>query len=347
MSVTGMQILEEQGYRVFPLASGRYVQAPEEDYGRGPAQLVLPEIKTLNAEKSDFLTQGHRGAAPPILIHDDTIDFKLHPNSLNYGGIDAQGHRLVDVLPTGNIQVSKEMMDESRAIINSGFLVDLFPLLFDQKGNQRSAREVIEAANEKGIFLAPTLGRQYSEYLGPLVDRELDLLAWQGLLPEMPQALREAKEHYKTAWNSPLARAARGNVVAGYMRIAQFAQETVQMGGSPDVMDRFDFDTSLVEMAQDQFVPPNWMASDEKVAAKRKARQQAQERETQTKELPGRAAIMKAQAITAKAQTGGNIGGTLSGTPDGGMPQIQPQVPQGTPGLPGVGGGPGQSGRRG
>jgi hypothetical protein len=131
------------------------------------------------------------------------------------------------------------------------------------------------------------------------------------------------------------------------MRIAQFAQETVQMGGSPDVMDRFDFDTSLVEMAQDQFVPPNWMASDEKVAAKRKARQQAQERETQTKELPGRAAIMKAQAITAKAQTGGNIGGTLSGTPDGGMPQIQPQVPQGTPGLPGVGGGPGQSGRRG
>lgn len=347
MSVTGMKIVEESGYRVFPLACGRYVQAPEEDYGRGPAQLVLPEIKTLNAEKSDFLTQGHRSASPPILIHDDQIDFKLHPNSFVYGALDSQGHELAKPFLGGNIQVSKEMMDESRAIINSGFLVDLFPLLFEKGGRQRSAREVIEAANDKGIFLAPTLGRQYSEYLGPLVDRELDVLAWQGLLPEMPQALREAKDHYKTAWNSPLARAARGNVVAGYMRIAQFAQETVQMGGSPEVMDKFDFDVALGEMAQDQFVPPSWMASDEKIAAKRKARQQMQERERQVKEMPGRAAMAKAQAITAKAQTGGNIGGTLSGTPEGGMPEMEPQNPPGQPGVPGVGGRPGQSGRPG
>lgn len=348
LSVTGNKILERDGYRVFPLATGRYVQAPEEDYGRGPAQLVLPEIKTLNAEKTDFLTQGHRGAAPSILLADDTIDFKLHPNSLNYGAIDpATGRKLVDVLPTGNIQITKEMMDESKAIINAGFLTDLFPLLFDPKGQQKSAREVIEAANEKGIFLAPTLGRQYSEYLGPLIDRELDLLAWQGLLPDMPEALQEAKDHYKTAWNSPLARAARGQMVAGGMRMVQFATEIANATQDPSIYDHFDFDVMFPDIAEDQYMPPHWMSNAQQRAQKRQGRAQAAERERQVKEMPGRAAIMKAQAVSAKAQAGQNIGGVLSGTPEGGMPQVPQQVPRGTPGRPGAFGQPGQSGRPG
>lgn len=347
LSVQGVRIMERDGYRCFPLAVGRYVQAPEEDYGRGPAQLVLPEIKTLNAEKTDFLTQGHRGAAPAILIADDTIDFKLHPNSLNYGAITPDGRRLVDVLPTGNIQVTKEMMDESKAIIGAAFLTDLFPLLFDKGGAQKSAREVIEAANEKGIFLAPTLGRQYSEYLGPLVDRELDLLAWQGLLPEMPEALHEAKDHYKTAFNSPLARAARGQMVAGGMRMVQFATEIANATQDPSIYDHFDFDVMFPDIAEDQFMPPHWMATAKMRAQKRQGRAQAQAREQQVKEMPGRAAIIKAQAVTAKAQAGQNIGGVLSSTPEGGMPQVPQQVPSGVPGMPGVNGQPGRPGRPG
>ncbi len=39
----------ESGYRKFPYAVSRYVQMPQEDYGRGPAQIVLPALKTLNA----------------------------------------------------------------------------------------------------------------------------------------------------------------------------------------------------------------------------------------------------------------------------------------------------------
>ncbi len=69
-------------------------------------------------------------------------------------------------------------------------------------------------------------------------------------------------------------------------------------------------------------------------------RQQEAERERQVKELPGKAAIIKAQAISAKAQTGGNIGGALSGVPPTQMPQI-PGNPAGIPGnvcrlLPGA-----------
>src|SRR6185369_12498458 len=48
---------EEKGYRVFPFALFRYDQAPREWYGRGPAQMVLSALKTLNAQKTMFLKQ--------------------------------------------------------------------------------------------------------------------------------------------------------------------------------------------------------------------------------------------------------------------------------------------------
>jgi len=333
ISVTGYNILEEGGYRTFPLAFGRYQQAPEEEYGRGPAQMVLPELKTLNATKGLFLKQGHRAVDPALMIGDDGLmDFKNHPGSFNYGGFTADGKLLVAALPHGEIQVSKEMQDASTQIINDAFLTTLFPLLFDAKGAQKSAREVIEQANEKGIFLAPTLGRQYGEYLGTMIDRELDLLSYMGQLPKPPQSVLDAKDDYKIVYTSPLARALSGQAIGGYMRTVQMANEVVQVTGDPALMDIFDFDAAFPAIAGEQFVPPTWMASPQKIAQKAKNRAAALKRDQDVKALPGLAAKAKADAIVAKAQTGGNTGGTLSGTPQGGMPMMPGQSqPGGSP----------------
>lgn len=344
VSVQGYSILEEGGYRTFPLAHGRYQIAPEEDYGRGPGQMVLPELKTLNAEKGVFLKQGHRAGDPSYLIGDDgLLDFKDHPGSYNYGGFNDEGRKIVDIVPTGNIQVTKEMMDESAKIINDAFLVSLFPLLFDDKGGQKSAREVIEAANDRGIFLAPTLVSQY-EYIGTLINRELDILSYLGMLPPMPPALQEARGEYKLVYTSPLARSLRGQEVAGFWRTVQMTSEAVHMGADPSLLDIFDFDTALPEIADIEFSPIRWMADPQQVAQKRQARAKAQQQENYIKSLPGLAARDKAAAIMAKAQTGGNIGGTLSGTPEGGMPMV-PGNPAGMPGMPGPPGQPGTPGR--
>src|SRR5271165_286213 len=345
MSVEGRCILEEGGYRTLPLAYGRYMQAPEEDYGRGPAQMVLPALETLNAEKGTFLKQGHLAGDPAYLIGDDgLVDFKTHAGAFNYGGMTADGRPLVSILPTGNIQITKEMMDEERGLVADAFLVTLFrELLEDAKGgNQKSAREVIERANERGIFLEPSIGRQNTEYLGRIIDRELDLLSWLRKLPPMPPVLREAEGDYQIIYTSPLARAMRGQEVAGAMQTVEWAEGVVNATGEPGLMDIFDFDTMLPEVAEIRGVPERWMASAQMRRQKARARAQQQARDQRAKELPGQAAIMKAQAITAKAQAGQNIGGTLSGTPQGGMPAM-PGGP-GQPGRPGFGGAPGQPG---
>lgn len=299
VAIDGLKLLSTGGFNSFPMPASRYDQGPMEVYGRGPAMAVLPAIKTLNAEKRDFLTQGHRAASPVLLTTDDGIvDFSMRPGALNKGGMSAEGKRLIDVLPVGNIQISEEMMEVESKLINDAFLVTLFQIMVESP--RMSATEVIERTNEKGILLAPTVGRQQSEYLGPLIDRELDVLAEQGLLPPMPPILREAAGEYHVVYTSPLARAMRAQEVAGFSRSLETALTIVNATQDPSVLDTFDFDVIMPQVAEIQAVPESWMASPEKIAAKREQRQASIQKQEQIQAAPAAAALVKAQATAGK-----------------------------------------------
>lgn len=318
VSVEGRSLLQEGGYRSFPLAASRYEQTPGELYGRSPAMMVLPALKTLNAEKRTFLKQGHRAADPVLLTADDgVVGFSLRPGAMNPGGLTSDGKELVKVLQTGNIQISKEMMAEEKSLINDAFLVSLFQILTETP--TMTATEVIERTNEKGILLAPTMGRQQSEYLGPLIDRELDLLASQGLLAPMPPRLREAQGAYSTVYTSPLAKAMKAQNAAGFMRTVESVKELVNITQDMSLLDRFDFDVAVPGIADIQSVPESWMASDKQVAEKQKARAIAQQKQEAIQAAPAAAAMMKAKAAQAKAGGG-------PGLPSPEQP-IQPSAP--------------------
>lgn len=309
VAMTDKMLLNESGYYSFPLPFGRYEQAPQESYGRGPAQMVLPALKTLNAEKRVFLKQGHRAADPVLLTADDgVVDFNMIPGALNKGGMTADGKMLVGVLPSGTIQITKEMMLEERNLINDAFLVTLFQILTESP--QMTATEVIERTNEKGILLAPTLGRQQSEYLGPLIHRELDVLSRQRKLPPMPPRLKEAQGEYDVVYTSPLARAMRAQQAAGFMRTLETVKELVNITQDPTLLFPFDFDTAIPAIAEIQSVPESWMAGPDKIAAKMKAHQAAQAQQAKLQAMPAQAAMIKAQAVASKN-----------------APQQQPQTP--------------------
>lgn len=307
VSIEGQCLMQpEGGYRVFPYAVSRYDQSPNEVYGRGPAQMVLPALKTLNAEKRTFLKQGHRAADPVLLTADDGIvGMDLRPGAMNKGGVNADGKPLVHVLPTGEIQITKEMMAEERGLINDAFLVTLFQILTETP--QMTATEVIERTNEKGILLAPTVGRQQSEYLGPMIDRELDVLSHmtdddgRPILPPMPPRLMEAQGEYQVIYTSPLAKAQRAGEAAGFWRWADKLIEYAHQTGDPSPMDRIDFDAAAPELAQIMGVPERWTADDDKLKAKRQGRAQAAQRQDQIAAAPAAAAMMKAEAAAAKA----------------------------------------------
>lgn len=294
----------ERGYRVFPYAVSRYDQAPGEVEGRGPAQIVLPSLKTLNAEKIVFLKSGHRAADPVLLLADDGIvGMDMRPGATNKGGVNSDGRPLVHTLPVGDIQITEKMMGEERSIIDDVFLVSLFKVLSEHPN--MTATQVIELVNEKGMLVAPTLGRQHTEYVGGLVERELDLLAEMRMLEPMPPRLREAMGAYEVTDTSPLSQAARAGEAAGFLRTVEQVRELVNITQDPSYLDRFDFDTATPDIARINNVPEKWMADEQKVAAKRQARAQQQAKAEAVAAAPAQAAL---QSSAAKQFAAGMLG---------------------------------------
>lgn len=295
VAVEGKVLIDEGGYNTFPYTPSRYEQSPNEVYGRSPAMDVLPAIKTLNEQKKTYLKQGHRAVDPVLLVHDDGIldSFSLKPGHANAGAVNKDGRPLVHTLPVGNIAAGKDMMDEERSIIKDNFLITIFQILAETP--TMTATEVLERTREKGILLAPTIGRQQSERLGPQIERELDVLAQQGLLPPMPPVLQEAGAQFKVEYDSPLSRAQRAEEAAGLMRTIEAVLGVANVTGDLSPLDHFNWDTIVPDMSDINAVPVRWRNGVDQIQALRQGRAQQQQEQTMIQAAPSAAAMMKAQ----------------------------------------------------
>lgn len=301
VSVADKKILSEGGFVSFPYAISRYEQSDNEVYGRSPAMEILPAVKTLNEQKKTILKQGHRSVDPVLITHDDGIidNFSLRPGAINAGGVTANGTPLVHALPVGNIQIAEKMMDDERTTIQDAFLVTLFQILTESPS--MTATEVLERTREKGILLAPTIGRQQSEYLGPMIEREIDILSRQGVLPPMPQELLEAKGHYNIVYDSPLSRAQRAEEGAGASRTIEQAIGVAANTQNPEVLDHFNWDVIIPEIASINGVPESWLNGPDQISQIRQGRSQAAQAQQAQNALPGTAAMVKSIAVAKKA----------------------------------------------
>jgi hypothetical protein len=304
VSVEGKMLLDEGGYDVFPYAISRYEQVPGEVYGRSPAMDVLPAIKTLNEQQKTVLKQGQRATDPVLLAYDDGIvdGFSMRPGALNPGGVSADGRPLVHALPTGNIAIGKDLMDDQRLVINDSFLVNLFQILVETP--QMTATEVMERTKEKVILLAPTIGRQQSEYLGSMIDREINLLMRQGLVEPMPQILREAAGEYRVEYESPMSRSARSEEAVGLMRTIEMAMNVAVQTQNPEPLDHFKWDVIIPEVGDIQGLPAAWRNTPEEIAEIRAGREEAMNAQENIQAAPGAAALMKADAASKQAARG-------------------------------------------
>ncbi len=295
VSVEGSKVVARGGYRTFPYAISRYEQAPNEAYGRSPAMDVLPAIKTLNEQKRAMLKQGHRTVDPVILAHDDGVldAFTLEAGAVNYGGVNKDGRLLVQPMPVGNVQAGKELMDDERSLINDTFLISLFQILTENP--EMTATEVMERTREKGILLAPTIGRQQSEYLGPMIDRELDVLSRQGRLPPQPRLLRSAKGKYKTVYDSPISRSQKAEQVSGAMRTMEAFSNYANMTQDPSILHLINIDVAGPAIADANGMPASWLNSIEKVNQLRQAQAKQAQTQTAIQAAPAMAGMMKAR----------------------------------------------------
>ena len=266
--ITDRSILSEGGYRTFPYSIDRYVTNVDETYGRSPAMMVLADIKMLNEMSKTDIRAVHKLVDPPLLLHNDgilgagvsTVD--MRPNALNFGAVNADGKQLIHPFQSGaRVDIAESKMEQRRKSINDAFLVTLFQILVENP--RMTATEALIRAQEKGALLTPAMGRQQSESLGPMIERELDVLQSQGLIPPLPPEMIEANGEYKIIYTSPLSRLQRAEEVTGIQRTFEMLTPFAQV--NPDVFEVFNFDEIARISADVNGVPARALRSRDEV----------------------------------------------------------------------------------
>jgi len=280
ISIDARQCVGQGGFRTFPYAVSRYVTTPGEAYGRSPAMLALPDIKMLNVMAQTMIQEAQLSVAPPLLAPNDGVlsalgdGVSLLPAAINYGAVDDQGRALIHALDRGaQFAPVKEEIAERRESVNAAFLVTLFQILVDTP--QMTATEAMLRAQEKGALLAPTTGRQQSELLGPIIAREIDLLARSGALPSPPQQLIDRGGGYKIEYDSPLTRAMKADQGVGFLRTIEALTPLARV--DPTILDVFNPDEIGPGLADINGVPAKWLRSKDELAALRQDRARAQQ----------------------------------------------------------------------
>lgn len=308
VSVDCRATVDEGGYRTMPYSIGRYITTPGEVYGRSPAMLVLPDIKMLNEQEKTIMRAAQRMVEPPLLVSEDGAlqPFNVRPNALNYGYLNERGEALVQPLQmNGNIPLGIELQDQKRKVIQDAFLVTLFQILVDQPN--MTATEAMLRAQEKGQLLAPTMGRWQSEQLGPMIERELDILGNAGMLPPMPKAMMDRGGQVEISYESPLNRAQRAEEGMAILNTLQAAGSVAQF--DPSVIKLFKGQDAMRELADINGMPAKLLNSPEEMEAINAADAQQQQLQQLLAAAPvaGQAAESFAQANVLANQAGPSV----------------------------------------
>jgi hypothetical protein len=269
--------IETGGYASFPWAISRYVTAPSETYGRSPAMSALPDVKMLNEVKKVYHRAAHLAIDPPWLTSDENAMQPVHmrPGAVNRQGVDENGRpRILPMHAGAAFDVNMELTEQLRDTVNDVFLVRILQIILENP--QMTATQVLEISQQKGVLLAPVMGRQQSEFLGPLIEREFDLLYQAGMIPEPPEEMMlYGDDEYDVDYESPLALAQKAQVAVGIARTIELTLPIAQI--DPSAWDNFDLDDMVRRIGEANGLPETCKASKEKIEEIRDQRAAQQE----------------------------------------------------------------------
>ena len=274
VDVSAKCVFDVGGYRTLPRAYSRYEKSPFETYGRGPGITVLPAVRACQQMMRDLITAGEFNARPTLLAEDDDLDglIQYFAGGVVYGGL-RNGQRAVEPLFEGiDISQARELLQDTRLIIQQAFFNDLFLVQQGELKSHVSAAAIMERAQEKGLLLAP-IGRQETEWFGPMADREIDLMDEMGLLDDMPPEVVEAGGSYQLRYDNPLARAQKAEQAGGFFQLLQGVTPIIQ--AKPQLIDeflvRYPFDKLLEGLGWIFAVPAAWEADEQTQAQSKQA----------------------------------------------------------------------------
>lgn len=271
-----LHLLEEKGMDEMPVMAPRWRKISGETYGRGPGMLVLPDVRTLNQAVELRLKAWTLAIAPPIVAPDRGVvgQIRLQPFARMYV---RPGAKIETLNLPSNFDVANFQEEKIQRAIQAGFFVDL--LQFQSKtGTPVSATEASIRFQTMQKILGPVVSRLQSEFLAPLIQRVLGIMARAGALPEMPPAIATSSVGLELVFEGPLSRVQRSANVDAINQFMSLLFPIAEV--SRDVLTRIDPDAVVEELAAATALPARLLRSREAAnqirAAEAEAAQQQQ-----------------------------------------------------------------------
>lgn len=178
-NVVSRGTFETNPYLIF-----RWSVASGELYGRGPIMRALPDIKTAN-KVVELVLKNATIAVSGIWQADDDGVINLGNINLTPGAIipKAVGSSGLTPLASGaNFDVSQIILKDLRERIRHTLLADRIGLLSDK---EMTATEILARNADMLRILGATYGRLLHEFIRPLCDRGLQILARRGVIDKI------------------------------------------------------------------------------------------------------------------------------------------------------------------
>ncbi|MFV0421688.1 portal protein [Oleidesulfovibrio sp.] len=296
------QLLHESGYAEFPHLCARWDVGGGQTYGRSPVMDVLPDVKMLQEMARSQLLAVHKVINPPMRV---PTGFKqrlnLIPGAQNYVN-PAQPDALSPLYQIRpDIQAVTYKIEDVRRSIREGLFTEMFLLFAGEARSNVTAAEIMERSQEKLLLLGPVVERHQTDILDPLIGRAFGLLARAGRLPAAPDVL--AGRQLKVEYVSALAQAQLLSAAQGVRQLAGDVARFAAM--APQVLDKFDFEQAVDELASIVGAPARIVRSDEDVQRIRDERLQA--------EIAGRQLALLEEAGREARKEGRNGAGSEAG----------------------------------
>ena len=177
-------IVSRGTFETNPYLIFRWSVASGELYGRGPILRALPDIKTAN-KVVELVLKNATIAVSGIWQADDDGVINLSNINLTPGAIipKAVGSSGLTPLASGaNFDVSQIILKDIRERIRHTLLADRIGLLSDK---EMTATEILARNADMLRILGATYGRLLHEFIRPLCDRGLQILARRGVIDKI------------------------------------------------------------------------------------------------------------------------------------------------------------------
>lgn len=294
-------VLDVSGYREFPYAISRFATSSGETYGRGPAAILLPDVKMVNEMAKENIVATHQRNRPPLLAfrRNAMARFSMVPGKLNYGALDKEGRALVKPLETGaDPNAGDAAIDRRMSTIDEGFFVSIMRVLSEHPN--MTATQAMIIAQERGFEIGPRISRQQSEAHGPMITREIAILQRNAYISRemIPEQIAEREGEYDIHYTAPI------NKLQEQGQDGVAISRTLEMVGSmaeadPGVLDHYDMDEVARMIPEINGAPAKILRTIDEVEAKREARAQEMAQQQQMAAAPGLAAAAKDGAQAA------------------------------------------------